>query len=250
MDTRVYTELYTLEKDYWWHQAKRKIVFETLTKRQKGRNHIRILDAGCGTGIMLSELLEQFPNSLGVDHSTVALNFCKKRGLSNIHRGDLEKKLPFKGSSFDVVTCLDVIEHLDHDDKAIKEFQRILKPGGELIITVPAYMALWTKHDEMLWHKRRYRRGQLAKLAKDHGFKIEKASYFYSFIAPVAFVLYRLGVMFKSRKSSSSVIPPKPFNWLLLQVCALERRLIDIVPMPTGISILLVAQKPKERKNK
>lgn len=246
MDTRIYHELYRLERDYWWHKAKRRLVLQTLIKRQKGQNHIRVLDAGCGTGIMLSEMQEIFPNSFGVDKSVLALKFSKKRGLKNLHRGNLEKTLLFKKNSFDVITCLDVIEHLDKDRVAVEELLRVLKPGGRLLITVPAYMTLWTHHDEMLWHKRRYRRSQLKKLLTGAGFQVKNASYFYSFIAPLAFVMYKMKFMFNSRRSNSSIIPPRPINWLMFRICRIEQWVMNFVPLPFGISIFLEAVKDRD----
>lgn len=245
MEKRVYAETYRLESGYWWHVSKRKLVQQAIKKAVDGKKDIHILDAGCGTGIMMSELQEYFSNVYGLDKSPLALDYCRKRGLTNVHHGNLEKVLPFRDKSFDAIICLDVIEHLKDDRLAISEFKRILKPKGFIFITVPAYMFLWTKHDDILWHKRRYRRRQLDSLISSVGFKIKKSSYFYSFLIPPAIVLFKLKVMFNSGKSKTSVVPPKPINWLLLQICALERLIINNVSLPTGISILAVAQKIK-----
>lgn len=243
MDKRIYHETFKLEKDYWWHVSKRRLVQQVIRKSVNGNKDVRILDAGCGTGIMMSELSNYFPNVYGLDKSPLALAFCRKRGLRDVHHGNLERRLPFKDGTFDVVICLDVIEHLNHDGLALKEFRRILKPKGLVIISVPAYQFLWTKHDEILWHKRRYRRGQLIKLIQSVGFKIVKASYFYSFLILPALLLFKLKLMFHGGKSKSVVIPAKPINWLLLKICAVERQIINQFSLPTGISILAVAQK-------
>lgn len=244
MEKHVYTETYKLEKDYWWHVSKRSLVKQALKKTFGDKKNIHILDAGCGTGIMMSEMEQLYPNVYGLDKSPLAREFCQKRGLKNIHFGDLEKKLPFKTKSFDAITALDVIEHLDHDMLALEEFWRILKPGGKLFVTVPAYQFLWTNHDDLLWHKRRYRRNKLEKMVKALGFKVEKSSYFYSFLIPPAIFLFKFKLMFNSGNSKTSVVGPKPINWLLNLICALERKAMDYFSLPTGISIFLVASKP------
>lgn len=241
MEKRVYLETFRLESNYWWHVSKRRLVRQAIRKNLSPG--ARILDAGCGTGIMMSELQHDSFNVYGLDKSPVAIKFCQKRGLKNVHHGNLEKRLPFRANSFDGITCLDVIEHLNHDKLAVAEFRRILKPGGKIFITVPAYMWLWTKHDDILWHKRRYRRNHLEKLVKEIGLKISKSSYFYSFLIPPAILLFKFKLIFNSGKSKTSVVPPKPINWLLTKVCDLEHWVMDLVSLPTGISILLIARK-------
>ncbi len=241
MESKIYDELYHLEKNYWWHVSKRILIHREI-KRAGITNPIsRVLDAGCGTGIMLTELSRKFTKVYGLDRSLKALKFCRKRGLHQVRRGDLEKKLPFSANSFDAVTALDVIEHLDQDGKAIKELRRIIKPTGKLFITVPAFQFLWTHHDDLLWHKRRYTLSQLQKLVTDNGFTVKKASYFYSFLFPPSVVLFKLGLLFNGPKTS--VVPPKIIGQLLLLTCSIERTLLKFVSLPFGVSILLVAQK-------
>lgn len=241
MESQIYDELFLLEKNYWWHVSKRNLVHKEIKRAGIKSPMTRILDAGCGTGIMMSELAKKFPLTYGIDNSKKALKFCHKRGLHKVKLGDLEKKLPFPTNHFDVITCLDVIEHLKHDGAALKEMHRVLKKDGRIFINVPAFQFLWTHHDDLLWHKRRYRRRELVKLIRKSGFRVQKSSYFYSFLFLQAVVLFKLGLLFGGKKTS--VIPPKPINYLLLSLCFLEQKIIKFLPLPFGLSVFLVATK-------
>ena len=170
MQKYLYEDLYNLEETHWWHIAKRNLMISLLKNNLSG-NQNRILDIGCGTGKNL-EVLERFGVSFGIDSSPQAILYCKKRGIKNVVKGNIER-MPFTRESFDAITALDVLEHVD-DQEALKEVYRVLKRGNVLIITVPAYPELWSKWDEVLNHKRRYAKKQLENLLKENGFKILK----------------------------------------------------------------------------
>ena len=243
MEPGVYRETYRLESRYWWHVNRRRLVEQEIKKVFGGKQKIKILVAGCGTGILMSDLQKFYSNVFGVDDSPLALQFCRKRGLRSVRRGNLEKRLPYPSDSFDVITCLDVIEHLDQDSRALAELHRILRPGGYIFLTVPAYQFLWTNHDEILWHKRRYRRGPLSTLIRSVGFEIVKSSYFYSFLIPPAVILFKLKLIFHHGRAKTTVIPPWPINLLLSLACNIERKIIEFMSLPTGISIFVAAIK-------
>ena len=155
MQQHTYSIMYRVEETHWWFVGRRKILssfVERLVKNLPEQPHI--LDVGCGTGANL-EMLSQFGRAEGVDVSSEALEFCQARGLKNVRRGEAEH-LPYDDNSFDLVTGLDVVEHLDHDLAGLKEMRRVLRPNGRVLLFVPAFMFLWGVQDEISNHSRRY----------------------------------------------------------------------------------------------
>src|SRR5437763_100417 len=147
----------------------------------------------------------------------------------------------FADASFDHAASLDVIEHLDDDVAALRELRRVVAPGGALLATVPAYQWLWSGHDEINHHHRRYTRRSLARAGESAGWKEVRTTYFNSLLLPVAIVL-RLLERFSTRPTESSLdlwVPPQPLNWLLERPLALEAALIGHrVRIPAGLSLL------------
>src|SRR5262249_42972179 len=149
-------------------------------------NSREILDAGCGTGALLEALRADPANrAVGLDFSEAALQFCRERGYDRLVRGDLTV-LPFPDARFDVITALDVIEHLDDDAGAAREIARVLKPGGILVASVPAYRFLWSGHDIALHHRRRYQMSEMTGLLRSAGLAIEKSTYLLTALFPLA----------------------------------------------------------------
>lgn len=245
MRSHLIDEMYRLEEIYWWHIAKRRMVFALLhphIKEHKGK--LRLVDAGCGTGMMLKEL-SSYGEVLGLDGSTNALSYCRKRGFSSILLTDLSDKLPLRSEVADVVTMLDVLEHLDRDEVVLKEIYRILKPGGIFVLTVPAYPIFWTYWDEILGHKRRYRRSALVTKLKKAGFQVIRHSYFYTYLLPVA-IFFRLAKNVLSdaiRNRSDFVALPSFINRLLLGLSTIETAIVRRINIPTGLSIICVGKK-------
>src|SRR5947208_349797 len=136
-----------LEDWYWWFVARRSAALRFLADYLPRETPVRILDAGCGTGALL-EALRHDPGreSVGLDFAEAALQFCRQRGYDRLVRGDLEA-LPFADARFDAVTALDVLEHVPDDHAAAREIARVLRPGGVLVASVPAYRFLWSSHD-------------------------------------------------------------------------------------------------------
>lgn len=228
--------MFETEQTYWWHVAKRRLVTSFIPKGQK------ILDIGCGTGAMMLDLTKNGDFVSGVDGSPESLKFSKSRGLKKVSQADFEKKLSEKNSHFDIVTCLDVLEHISNDDQLLREFHRILKPGGKVYLTVPAYQALWTYWDVMLGHKRRYRKSNLVAKIEKNGFTVVWSSYFYSFLLPVALV-FRILKNTSRRQTSDFVKLPDIINNALLLLCQLERKVLNVITLPFGLSIIIIAQK-------
>lgn len=233
--------MFSQEKKYWWHVAKRRLVQSAMNKVTNQADS-KLLDAGCGTGAMLEEISSKFRLVYGADGSPESIKFCKKRDLTNVKLVDFEKRLPYQANYFDAIVCLDVLEHVKKDSKLLSEFYRILRAGGKLYLTVPAYQFLWSYWDEILGHQRRYRKSALKLLIKNSHFKIIQSSYFYSFLIPVVLIFRPLKSFLKNR-DSDFVIIPAIFNQFLLGLSFIERTLLSFITLPTGLSIFTVAEK-------
>lgn len=238
MRSDLYRDLFLEEEKHWWHISKRKTV-ENLLGSKSRENNLLLLDIGCGTGRNM-EMLSSFGTVWGLDNSRTALSFCKERGIKNLVLGDAAST-GFKDSLFDVVTMLDVLEHTE-DNAALGEAYRILKPGGTLIITVPAYGWLWSKWDEVLKHKRRYTKKNLQQRVKENGFKVSLTSYMYSFLVLPALIFRFLKSKKDSYESDFSTNPPI-LNFLFSILSSLERKLVLRGWVPFGTSLVLICKK-------
>src|SRR5438093_1484553 len=186
----LYEDLYVKEQDYWWHVGKRAIVYSLLERylpRGKTREERQALDLGCGAGLNLDHLAE-YAQPVGTDFSEEALRFCLARGHKRLCKADAAE-LPFRDRQFDIITALDVIEHLDDDLTALVELRRTLRRGGLLIISVPAYPALWSYWDDILGHRRRYTVGTMREVVTKAGLTVRKVGYSNMLILPPTVVV-------------------------------------------------------------
>jgi len=242
-----YKDIYRLEssswwKNYWWRQGRDFTASLLLKRFLKPDKKNKILDVGCGIG-ETSKKLTSFGQVLGIDSSAEAVKLAQKNGLKNAKVMDLTK-LSFLKNSFELVTAFDVLEHIKNDQKAIQEIFRVLKNKGIFLLTVPAYDWLWSEHDKVLGHKRRYTKNQLEKKLKKAGFKVLKSSYIItSFLLPIAFFRFCQNVLKKRSPKTSYVILPSFLNFVLAQTLKLEGILLTLVNLPFGVSLICVAQK-------
>jgi len=246
MQKEFYDDMYRQEKDYWWYVGRRRLVLallkHLLNLRKKSR---KFLDVGCGTGVLMQDL-SIYGESWGMDCSLIVLNYCRKRGNRFLKKADLEEKLPFKNDFFEVVTCLDVLEHIKNEKSALKELFRIIKPGGLLVITVPAFPKLWTYWDEKNGHKRRYLLKELKVKLRKEGFKVVKASYFnVSILIPVILVRWLKSFLGRQPKKMPTdfIDMPKIINSLLIVIANFERFFVLKTGLPVGLSIICLARK-------
>jgi SAM-dependent methyltransferase len=185
----------------------------------------------------------------GVDFDEEAVGYCHERGLVDVRQGAAET-LPFDDSSFDLVTALDVIEHLDDDAVALREMRRVLRPGGQVLVTVPAHRFMWGDQDEVNMHKRRYVAREIRDRLTANGFHVLRVSYMNAFMfAPIAAIrlLRRLQHRVRpgtTQKSDFRFPAPRPVNFLLALIFGAEAPIIRRVNLPVGVSILALAQKP------
>jgi SAM-dependent methyltransferase len=242
MQQHTYAIMNRVEDSHWWFVGRR-LILESFLKEIVQRLEIqnpKILDVGCGTGANL-EMLAQFGESEGVDVSDDALEFCKAKGLK-AHKG-LAEKLPFEDASFDLVTALDVVEHLDNDVEGLREMNRVLKKDGRALMFVPAFMFLWGVQDDVSHHRIRYTKKQIIGRVKDAGFEIERATYAnITFFAPILVgraVMKLTGI----KPESENNITIGALNGFLGKLFGAERLWLKNFNFPFGVSIVIVARK-------
>ena len=201
------------------------------------------MNVGCGTGGTI-RMLEQFGDVDNVDISDDAIKFMKKAGFEKIHKVD-GIKLPFKDNTFDMVGAFDVLEHIDTDEAALKEWRRVLKPGGAVVLSVPAYRFLWGDHDISLYHHRRYTRRELVRKATGAGLDKEVATYAIVFSLPLI-VGFRMFNKLSGRKTDSEtsyVEVPKFINSLFTWLLYVEAFFHRYITFPFGTSVMAILRK-------
>ena len=243
MRTDEYSELYKLETFYWWFVARRKLLASTLKAIVKPTGDAQMLDIGCGTGINFSTL-SRFGKVFSVDSSQEAMKFSRMRGVDPLVLSGTET-LAFATETFDVITILDVLEHIDDDLAALGEIHRVTKSGGLLVITVPAYGFLWSEHDEALHHRRRYAASELRNKLTRAGLEVERVSYYICFLFfPILIVRFLQSIFKKSiHPKTSHVILPEWINSFLIFILDCERYFLKWINFPFGVSLICVARK-------
>jgi len=243
MQQHTYSIMYEVEGTHWWFAGRRRIIESFVEKicRDLGKERPRILDVGCGTGANL-EMLAQFGEAEGVDVSADALAFCRARGLANVRQGAAEK-LPYEDGSFDLVTALDVVEHLDDDTAGLSEMRRVLRPNGRALLFVPAFMFLWGVQDDISNHRRRYTLAGLREVVREAGFEVERATYAnISFFGPI--LLGRLLMRATGiRPASENNINVSALNGVLGRLFGAESALLRRLNFPFGVSAICVARR-------
>ena len=242
MMSHVYPIFYELEETHWWYVGRRRIIVSFVKEicAQIAGRRPRILDVGCGTGANLKTLSE-FGDAEGVDVSPDAIEFCRERGLRNVKLGAAEE-LPYESGTFDLVTALDVVEHLDDDVGGLREMRRVLRPGGHALIFVPTFMWLWGVQDVVSNHRRRYTLPELRRALEEAGFEVERATYAnIMFLAPV--FLIRLLMRITGLKTDTEARINIPvFNPLFARILAAEATFLRFMNFPVGVSGLCVAR--------
>jgi len=243
MQQHTYSIMYEVEGAHWWFVGRRRIIEGFIAKacRDIGELQPRILDVGCGTGANL-QMLSQFGVAEGVDVSEEALDFCRARGLPQVKLGAAES-LPYEDKSFDLVTGLDVVEHLDDDIAGLREMRRVLRPGGRAVLFVPAFMFLWGVQDDISHHRRRYTLPQLKQKLRAAGLAVERASYAnLTFFAPI--LIGRLLMRVTGwRPASENNITIGALNGLLGRILGAESWWLQRMSFPFGVSIVCVAKR-------
>ena len=234
----LYAELYQVENSHWWHQHKRAMVKQLISKIKPGR----VLDVGCGTGKILAELKKQGWQVWGVDAEPAAAKECQKRDIK-IKIADATIRMPFKDNFFNAILALDFLEHVNDDKTVIRGIKRVLKPNGIIIISVPAYPKLYSYWDKMLGHYRRYSKSDLTQLMIKSGLKIKFISYYFSWLL-LPSIMIRIIKKILNIKTVSD-FKTNTDNFLILNIIKLLSRtelwLLKYTKMPFGLSLICVA---------
>jgi len=240
MDRAYELQTHRAEDRHWWYRGRR-TVLERVIADLRLPERARVLDAGCGSGRNMVELARH-GTVTGVELSNTSVCLARARKAGEVIEGSV-MEMPFAPDSFDLAVSLDVIEHLQDDLGALRELRRTVAPGGSLLVTVPAYQWLWSGHDEINHHHRRYTRRSLLRVAEQAGWKPVRTTYFNSLLLPAA-ILLRVLERLNTKTTESSLdlwVPPAPLNWLLERPLALEAALIGRGRrIPAGLSLLAV----------
>ncbi|HEY8447329.1 MAG TPA: class I SAM-dependent methyltransferase [Thermomicrobiales bacterium] len=253
MDPSFYQEYFRHETEHWWFRWRFDLITDVVASLRPGPS-FRMLDAGCGTGQML-KCLERLGDAVGIDSSPLAIRYAKARGVKHLVHGSITA-MPFPPGTFDCVLALDVIEHVEDDFGILMRLHEVTKPGGHLIVTVPAFQALWSEHDIINQHKRRYRAPVLRRLIEEAGFAIERITYCNTALTLPVFVTRKtknlLRTVKKIRHAESNGLEsdltdyPRPINNALYWMLKGETRLMRRLNFPFGVSILAIARRPAD----
>ena len=242
MRDHTYPIMFRIEESHWWYTGRRKILssfVQDICRRVTDRRP-RILDVGCGTGANLL-MLSKYGDAEGVDVSEDALAFCRERGLENVKLGAAEE-LPYDDGTFDLVTALDVVEHLDDDLAGLREMRRVLRPGGRVLLFVPTFMFLWGLQDDVSNHRRRYRMPELRRVLEQAGFEVERTTYAnITFFMPIL-AMRKLMRLTGIKAESENNINVSALNGLLARMLGAESFVLRYMNIPFGVSGLCVAR--------
>lgn len=237
MDEWAFRELQKVEEQHWWFTSRQQILVDVIARLPRTVPRARILDIGCGTGMML-RALEPYGTVQGIDPSPTAVSLASSQRLM-VRQGSLPHDLQGVGGRYDLVTLLDVLEHIEDDREALSAVYRLLDSNGAVVCTVPAIPALWSLHDDLAHHKRRYRLYELKQRFEESGFRIHKISYFNTLLLPLA--LLRRPLQFLWSGSNLLQMPPPGLNRLFGKIFTMEKYYLRKRDFPIGLSLIAIA---------
>lgn len=242
MDVRSYAHIHGVQREHWWYAARRQILDRVLSDlHARGLPQGTLLDLGCGVGANLP-VLEKYGEALGVDVSSEAVEFCRAQGIENVARADLDHLAGVPADSASVVLLADVIEHLDDEGPCLDAAFEALAPGGALIVTVPAFMFLWSPADDFAHHRRRYTAPELEKVIAQR-FDIQHLTYFNTLLFGLVLAGRGMEKLLKRQGDDTYAVPPTPVNQILRSMFAAESLVVPRRRLPFGVSLLCVARK-------
>ena len=239
MERIVYDRMAELDELHWWYRARRGVIAALIQRYALPPRQARLLEVGCGTGHNLP-MLGQFGDVDAIEIDEEARALAEKRLGRQIHGSRLPELPGIPEQHYDLIGAFDVIEHVDDDHAAIASLAKRLKPGGKLVVTVPAHQWMWSAHDVVNHHQRRYSKAALKRLIAGSPLKLEKIGYLNSLLFPLA-VGARFAGKLAGKDSSDDALPPKPLNWAFEKIFGLERHLVGRLPLPPGLSLFAVA---------
>ena len=241
MERAVFDRMAELDQEHWWFTARRRILAEVISRVVRPPKTARLLEVGCGTGHNLP-MLAHFGEVDACELDDAARTLASERFGRPVREAKLPDLGMFPEGAYDVIALLDVLEHVPDDRPAIDAILTRLKPGGALVLTVPANPWMWSAHDVAHHHFRRYTKRQLKSLALAAGYRIELLSYFNSLLFPAvaaARIVGKLG----GRDAADDSMPSPVVNGLLDRIFGLEAALVGRVPMPFGVSLVAVLRR-------
>lgn len=243
MNPEVYREMAAVQATHWWFAARRRILAR-LIEHLALPPEAQVLEIGCGTGANLA-MLARFGRLSAMEYDAQARSVAAAAAVCPVQAGGLPEPVPFEDGRFDLVCLLDVLEHIADDGAALARVARLLKPGGRLLLTAPAYRWLWSAHDSAHHHHRRYTAAGLRRLATSAGLQVQRLGYFNSLLLPLVALarlaqglLGRLGLRREGRAESDAALPAPAINRLLEAVFASERLLLPRHLFPAGVSVI------------
>jgi SAM-dependent methyltransferase len=242
MDRATYDRMRELQEGHWWFEGRRRILASLIGRLELPRP-AKVLEVGCGPGGNLA-MLQRFGEVVALEPDEASRAYAAERTGVVVEGGLLPDRLPFAEGSFDLVCAFDVIEHVDQDAESVAALGRLAGPGGYLATTVPGQPWMWSRHDELHHHKRRYRLSDYRGLFARAGLKIEKASYFNTLLFPPIAAVRALKKATGSTAADDDAIPAGPVNAALTAIFAAERHWLNLAPSPLGVSIVLIARRP------
>lgn len=245
MDPQEYSLMFHVEKTHWWYVGMEKITRAFLAKLDVSASTRSVLDAGCGTGSGMSTYLAEYGKVTGIDVSPIALEFCRKRGLTLLTLASVIR-IPFPAESFDLVTSFDVLyeQAVPSDIAAIDEFFRVLRPNGYILLRVPAYDWLRGQHDVNIHTARRYTTSKVKKLFSDGGFDLLHVSYANTLLFPLALAKRLLERIFPPTSPSSDLsVDIGVFNDIFKKILSSEALLAASIGLPFGLSVIALGKK-------
>lgn len=232
-----------VETDHWWFKSRRKYLLDLLKNAPKDS---KVLDIGCSSGVFLKDLEKlgfALENLYGIDISDKAIANCKANGIPNAFVMDAQNITLTE--SFDIIVASDCLEHLQDDKQALKNWKSLLKVGGIMYVFVPAFMSLWSYHDEVNMHYRRYTNAELRAKISNENLEILKSSYWNFFLFLPVYLFRKLTAVFQKNKTGESdiAIGNAFVNSVLLQLIIFENKLLKMVNFPFGVSTFCIAKR-------
>jgi len=245
MDANYEPKYHRLERDHFWFQGLHGLLTQLAASEPKTA---RVLDIGCASGEMLKALSAAgFSDVTGIDISERAVGLCRERGFTQVQVMDAAHP-DFTGAVFDVIIAANIIEHIEDDEEALAQWRRILKPGGTLVVLTSAFMFLWSEHDRVNHHFRRYGRAELLDKLAAAGFALQRVSYWNFFLLGPIVLARFLRKLLPSRAASAKddlSLPPAWLNAVLTGLLRFENLLLRYINLPWGVTIFAVAERER-----
>jgi SAM-dependent methyltransferase len=238
MERVVYEKMAELDQLHWWYRARREVLAALIRRKARPGPGAKLLEIGCGTGHNLA-MLGEFGEVDGLELDDQARAVAEQRLGRPLMNAPLPELAGVPERHYDLIGAFDVVEHVDDDQAAMDSIARRLKKGGKLVVTVPAHPWMWSAHDVVNHHKRRYSKRALRRLIDASPLRLEAIGYFNSLLFPLA-IARRLSPM-RERADDELSLPPMPLNAALERAFASERHLVGRLPLPPGLSLFAVA---------